>query len=420
MNIMNALFMTGAAGVTALLLAAVFDTPALSLALSLLNIGVALWICRLLPQDTLRMLARILLRLIYRVEVRGLEHLEAAGDRVVIVPNHVSYLDGPLIAAFLPGYPMFAIDTAQAAKWWVRPLLAGADIYPMDPTRPMATKSLVKALRAGRRCVIFPAGRLNITGGALMTSYDGPALIADKGEAMVLPVRIDGVEFTPFSRLGSRLRQRWFPKVTITLYQPRRLAIPAELRGRGRRQRAGLMLYEIMSEMLARRADPPSLFAALLAARAAHGGKHPILADPIAGSLAYNRVIVASLVLDRRLARVAKQGEAVGLMVPNSIGAAVAFFGLEANGRVPAMLNHTAGADAVLSACRTAGLRVVVTSRRFIELAKLETLAERLAEAVDIVWLEDLRGQLGLADKIYGLFALPFAAWRHRRLGIAA
>src|SRR5205085_1033221 len=125
MNIMNALFMAGAAVITALLLALGFRTPDLWLVLGILNAGVALWICRLLPQDTLRMLARIVLRLAYRVEVQGLEHLAAAGERAVIVPNHVSYLDGPLIAAFLPGYPMFAIDTAQAAKWWARPLLAG-------------------------------------------------------------------------------------------------------------------------------------------------------------------------------------------------------------------------------------------------------------------------------------------------------
>ena len=199
MNIMNALFMTGAALVTALLLAAGLHTPDLFLVLGAINIGVALWICRLLPQDTLRLLARIALRLAYRVELRGAEHLAAAGERVIIVPNHVSFLDGPLIAAFLPGNPIFAIDTAQAARWWARPLLAGADVYAMDPTRPMATKSLVKALRRGRQCVIFPEGRLNVTGGALMKVYDGPALIADKGDAMVLPVRINGVEFTPFS-----------------------------------------------------------------------------------------------------------------------------------------------------------------------------------------------------------------------------
>ncbi|MGD9618007.1 MAG: acyl-[ACP]--phospholipid O-acyltransferase [Alphaproteobacteria bacterium] len=424
MNIVNALFMAAAAAVTAVLLIAGFAIPDLWLTLAILNAGVALWICRLLPQDALRMLARIVLRLAYQVELRGAEHLASAGERVVIVPNHVSYLDGPLIAAFLPGNPIFAIDTAEAARWWVRPLLAGADIHPMDPTRPMATKSLIHALRQGRQCVIFPEGRLNVTGGALMKIYDGPALIADKGEAPVLPVRIDGVEFTPFSRLargqGGRLRRRWFPKVTITLYEPRLLPIPAELRGRARRHRAGLVLYDAMSDMMARRPDPPSLFGALLAARAAHGGNHPIMADPTGGPLSYNRVIAASLVLGRRLSRHTEHGEAVGVMLPNSIGAGVAFLALQAAGRIPAMLNHTAGTDAVLSACRTAELRLVITSCRFVELAKLDVLAAALADAVEIVWLEDLRATLGVSDKLYGLVAPVLAAPRHRRLGIAA
>jgi acyl-[acyl-carrier-protein]-phospholipid O-acyltransferase/long-chain-fatty-acid--[acyl-carrier-protein] ligase len=419
-NIVNALFMTGAAVATAILIAAGLRTPDLYLVLGIMNAGVAFWICKLLPQDVLRMLARIALRLAYRVELRGLENLAAAGERVIIVPNHVSFLDGPLIAAFLPGTPMFAIDTAQAAKWWARPLLAGADIYPMDPTRPMGTKALIKAVRDGRQCVIFPEGRINVTGGVLMKVYDGPALIADKGDAAVLPVRIDGAELTPFSRLGGRLRRRWFLKITITLYEARRLAIPPVLRGRSRRHRAGLMLYDVMSETMARRGDPLSLFGAVLAARNAHGGKHPILADPTAGPLTYDRVLAASLVLGRRFAHHARQGEAIGLMVPNSIGAAVAFLALQATGRVPAMLNHTAGTDAVLSACRTAQLRTVITSRRFIEIAKLESLAERLASAVEIVWLEDLRAELGLIDKLYGLFASRFAARWHRRLGILA
>lgn len=423
MNIMNALFMAAAAVLTALLLIAGFTIPDLWLILAILTACVALWICRLLPQDALRMLARIVLWLAYRVELRGAEHLASAEERVVIVPNHLSYLDGPLIAAFLPGYPMFAIDTAQAAKWWVKPLLAGADIYTLDPLRPMSTKSLIQAVRAGRQCVIFPEGRLNTTGGALMKVYDGPALIADKGDAPVLPVRIDGVEFTPFSRLsrqGGRLRRRWFPKVTITLYPPRRLAIPAELRGRDRRHRAGLALYDAMSDMMARRPDPPSLFGALLDARQAHGGHHPIMADPTGGPLTYNRIIAASLVLGRRVSRHTGRGETVGVMLPNSIAAGLAFLSLQAEGRVPAMINFTAGVDPVLSACRTAEVRIVITSRRFIELAKLDALADALAGAVKIIWLEDLRATLGLADKLYGLLAPHVAASRHRRLGIAA
>jgi acyl-[acyl-carrier-protein]-phospholipid O-acyltransferase / long-chain-fatty-acid--[acyl-carrier-protein] ligase len=418
-NVVNALFMAGAAAVTAGLIAAGLDTPALFLILGVANALVTVWICKLLPQDVVRMLARMLFRLAYRVEVTGLENVAAAGDRVIIVPNHVSFLDAPLVAAFLPGLPVFAIDPPQMQRWWVRPFLSAVDVFPMEPSRPMAAKSLIKAIREGSRCVIFPEGRLNVTGGALMKVYDGPAMIADKSEAMVLPVRLDGVEFTPFSRLAGRLRQRWFPKVTITILPPRKLAVPGELRGRARRHRAGAALYDIMSEMMARRSNPPSLFAALLEARAAHGGGHRIIEDPTTAPLTYDRAIAASLVLGRRLARGTTRGDKVGLMLPNSVGAALAFLALQGTGRVPAMLNHTAGADGVLSACRTAGLRRVISSRRFVELAKLAALAERLAAEVELIWLEDVREKLGIIDKLYGAIALRFAASLHRRLVIS-
>jgi acyl-[acyl-carrier-protein]-phospholipid O-acyltransferase/long-chain-fatty-acid--[acyl-carrier-protein] ligase len=409
----------GAAAVTAGLIAAGLDTRALFLILGIANALVTVWICKLLPQDVLRMLARILFRLVYRVEVSGIENVATAGDRVIIVPNHVSFLDAPLVAAFLPGLPVFAIDPAQMQRWWVRPFLSAVNVFPMEPSRPMAAKSLIKTIKEGGRCVIFPEGRLNVTGGALMKVYDGPALIADKSDAMVLPVRLDGIEFTPFSRLAGRLRRRWVPKVTITILPPRKLAVPSELRGRARRHRAGAALYDIMSEMMARRSNPPSLFAAVLEARAAHGGGHRIIEDPATAPLTYDRTIAASLVLGRRLARGTARGDKVGLMLPNSVGAALAFLALQATGRAPAMLNHTAGIDGVLSACRTAGLHRVITSRRFVELAKLAALAERLAAEVELIWLEDIRERLGVIDKLYGAIALRFAASLHRRLVIS-
>ncbi|MBV8937901.1 MAG: MFS transporter, partial [Alphaproteobacteria bacterium] len=118
-NVVNALFMAGAAAVTAALIAAGLDTPALFLILGVANALVTVWICKLLPRDVLRLLARTIFRLAYRVEVAGLENVAAAGDRVIIVPNHVSFLDAPLVAAFLPGVPVFAIDPSQMQRWWV-------------------------------------------------------------------------------------------------------------------------------------------------------------------------------------------------------------------------------------------------------------------------------------------------------------
>src|SRR3546814_1640356 len=71
-----------------------------------------------------------------------------------------------------------------------------------------------------------------------MKVYEGPGMIADKSDAPILPVRIDGAQFTHFSRLKGKFRLRLFPKITITVLPPRRFDIPDEARGRRRRQLA--------------------------------------------------------------------------------------------------------------------------------------------------------------------------------------
>ncbi|HEV2300769.1 MAG TPA: 1-acyl-sn-glycerol-3-phosphate acyltransferase, partial [Stellaceae bacterium] len=271
----------------------------------------------------LRRLGRGLFRLVYRVEVRGLANLAAAGERAVIVVNHVSFLDGPLVGAFLPGNPLYAVDPEQLRHWWARPFLAAVETYLLDPRRPIGLRSLIEAVEAGRQCVIFPEGRINVTGGALMKIYEGSAMIADRGGAIVVPVRLDGPELTPFSRLGGQLRRRLFPRIAITICEPRRLALPEGLRGRAHRHRAGTALYDLMSEMMARRPDPPSLYLALLAARRMHGAGRPIIEDASPSALSYRGVAAASETLGRRLARATRQGESVGLLLPNSVAAAV-------------------------------------------------------------------------------------------------
>ena len=116
---------------------------------------------------------------------------------------------------------MLAIDTQTAKLRWVAPFLSLLDTFPMDPTNAMSTKALIKAVREDRHCVIFPEGRLTITG-TLMRVYEGPGMIADKADAMVVPVRIDGAEYTPYSRLAGKARIRWFPKITLSILPPRK------------------------------------------------------------------------------------------------------------------------------------------------------------------------------------------------------
>ena len=416
-NIVNALFMVVSAIGTIAMLAQDFTVTDVFLTIAVLNAGVAVYICKLLPQELLKAIAAALFRLVYRVEVKGLENYAKAGDKAVVVVNHVSFLDGPLLAALLPGLPTFAVDTNIAKRWWLKPFLALVDACPVDPTSPFSTKTLIRAVEAGRKCVIFPEGRITVTG-ALMKVYEGPGMIADKADAPIVPVRIDGAQYTPFSRLRGKLRLRWFPKITVTVMEPKRFTLDAGASGRQRRQIAGRKLQDEMARLIFETCDVDrTLFDALLEARAVHGGSKPVVEDVERQPMSYDRLVLGSLVLGRRLAALSAAGERVGVMLPNAAASVATFFALQAFGRVPAMLNFSVGPRSVGSACRTAELKTVVTSRRFVELGKLEPVIEKIKGHVAIVYLEDIRARIGLADKLYGLALRPFAGAQHRRHG---
>jgi acyl-[acyl-carrier-protein]-phospholipid O-acyltransferase/long-chain-fatty-acid--[acyl-carrier-protein] ligase len=119
-------------------------------------------------------------------------------------------------------------------------------------------------------------------------------------------------------------------------------------------------------------------------------------------------------VLGRKLARLTTPGERVGVLLPNASGTAVTFFALEATGRIPALLNFTTGLANMQAALKAAEIRTILTSRRFLEAAKLVDLAARLGETAQLVHLEDLRSKIGLADKLAGYFAGRFARWTYR------
>jgi acyl-[acyl-carrier-protein]-phospholipid O-acyltransferase/long-chain-fatty-acid--[acyl-carrier-protein] ligase len=407
-NVMNALFMVAAALVTVVLLKLDFTIPQIFLTVSVLNLGVAVYICKLLPEALVRSVLRAVLVLLFRVEVRGMEHYDSAGKRVLIIANHTSLLDAALIAAFLPEKLHFAVNTFYARKWWMKLALAVVHALPVDPTNPLAMKALIDLLKQDQKCMVFPEGRLTVTG-ALMKIYEGPGMIADKAGAALLPVRIDGAQFSVLSRLRGKVRIRWFPKITLTILPAQKFDFSDAVKGRARRQMASARLYDVMSEMMFRSTDvEKTLFGALLDAARVHGMRQIIAEDVERKPLNYGQFLVRSFVLGRVLGRTTAGAE-VGIMLPNTVVTALTFFALQATGRVPAMLNFSAGAAAIVQACGIAKLRSVITSQRFIRTAKLEPVVAALAEAgVAVLYLEDVAKQVDLADKLFGLAARRF------------
>jgi acyl-[acyl-carrier-protein]-phospholipid O-acyltransferase/long-chain-fatty-acid--[acyl-carrier-protein] ligase len=404
-NVLNAAFMAGSTvAVAALQWATGLGTPGVFIMLGVAGLGVAFVIGRTMPASALSDALSIIYRALFRIEVKGLENLHNAGHNVIIALNHVSFLDAGLAMSLRSRKPVFAIDIGISKKWWVRPFMQLTRAIPLDPMKPMATRTLINAVKAGEALIIFPEGRITVTG-SLMKVYDGAALIADKTDAEVVPVRIEGLEQTPFSRLSrSQVRRRWFPKVKVTVLEPVKLSVDPALKGRARRQAAGAALYGIMSDLVFRTTSTDrTVFQALLQAAEDHGRGRVAVEDPVSGELSYRKLLMGVAILGDKLMRYAPVGGTVGVMLPNANGAVVTFFALMTAGRVPAMINFTAGATNILAACRAAEVTTILTSRVFVEKGRLDNMVAAVAKQVTIVYLEDIRPTITLLDKIRGL-----------------
>jgi acyl-[acyl-carrier-protein]-phospholipid O-acyltransferase / long-chain-fatty-acid--[acyl-carrier-protein] ligase len=405
-NIINALFMVASAVAISLMLLNDFSVVEVFLVIALLNGLVAIYISSLLPEALVRSILQWIFHTFYRLEVKGLENYQKIGDKTIIVANHLSLLDAALIGAYIPERVCFAINTQIARKWCFRPFLMLADTIALDPTNPMSTRLLIDRVKKGMKIVIFPEGRLTLTG-SLMKIYEGPALIANKSGAQLLPIIISGAQYTPFSRLRGKVRIRLFPKISLTLMPPASFDIPQPVRGRKRRQLAGIKLYDIMANMMFQSNNLQlTLFQSLLDAKTIHGSTHLIAEDIERKPLTYAQFITRCFILGNAFRKVTQKGENVGIFLPNMVSTLVSFFGLQAFGRIPSMLNYSTNEKNLLSACRTTHINLVITSRKFIKAGKFSGMINGLEKQnITILYLEDVRDRISILDKLFGQLA---------------
>jgi len=360
-------------------------------------------------------LVKRLLRAVIRPLVTGDPGFLKRGEPVLVVANHVSALDVLVLACVLPLEPVFLVSRDALRSAAVRSLFRLFDGWQADLSEPMTLRRLARLVAAGRSVVVFPEGRVSRTG-SLMKLYDAPAVVAARSGVTVVPVHLAGTGETHRVGAATRLRNLLGRRIRVHVGAPARLVLPGGLPARERRRQAAARLSVLMQRTLVEARPRRSLFSALIDAAEQHGRSIRIMEDVSQVEQSYAALLKAALALGRLMSRESREGEIVGVLMPNVFPAVGLVFGLSAFGRAPAILNYSAGPEALRHSVEVAGIRTVVTSRKFVQTARLERLLRAL-QGARVLYLEDLRECLTIADK---LWLVGWALRSPRRVAVAS
>ena len=348
---------------------------------------------------------RSIFKLLFRVEVSG-DKSTFINPRTLIVANHESFIDGLLLGLMMPVNAVFVVHTQIASRPLFRFILRFVSHLAVDSTSPLAMKQIVKLVETGQAVVIFPEGRITNTG-SLMKVYDGAAFVAAKTGATIVPVRIDGAARSYFGRLGGTYPRKLFPKVTIAIQPRRSIPMPDLPSAKQRRRRSGELLRQILLDMLVATRPQRTLFEAFLDGMATLGSNYKLVEDVRLKEESYGSLLKMALGLMRLMSRLSKPQEVIGILTPNAAPTLGLVLALSAGKRVPALLNYTAGAEGLRAACIAANIKTIISSRTFLEKARLVPIVEQLT-GVHIHYLEDLKSTISLSDKLWVIWHLIF------------
>lgn len=352
---------------------------------------------------------RALLAFWFKVELRGNYQPE---PNSVIIANRTSKIDLLLLAAFLPEQLTVAFSPHSSGKLWMKIMQLFADVIVIDSTSAFAARALVKAIREGKRCVIFPQG-IGLQEESLKV-FDAPGMVLQKAGASVIPIRIDGAQHSIFSISKDKHLIRLFPKVILHVLPTQ--SYIQDVNKPLNRNAMSTRLFRLISELtFANSFQPMPMFEALIQGVALGTKNKTKIEDANRVPLTPKQFLARCFILGRQIKKQTQVGEHVGIMLPTTIAGMVTFFALHAYRRIPAMLNFSLGLHNLLATCKVAEVKTIYTARQFITTAKLEGLVEELQKAgLNVYFLEDFKSSIKLGHKLSGLLKgmFPFRAYQ--------
>ena len=363
------------------------------------------------PRPVHQELLDVMIKVVFRWLLKWLfgfsawnEGVLAAPGPVLLIPNHVSWLDWLFIVVCLdPDWKFVVSRTSAETSWLHRKIMLNRRTFPIDGTSPYAVKRMAEYLEGNGRLVLFAEGRLSRTG-CLMKLFDGTGFLLHKTRAKLITCYVRGPHRLRLPSSPNGDKKFWLPKTSVHFSD---ILTPPHLEHLSTSQARVRLTNWLRDQMVRQQFEtevkmgPPTVLEAIVAT-ARQRPKHRVLED-VSQRMHYRRLLTGSVLLARQFERVLGSDDAsrIGVLLPNVNATPVTLLALWASGKIPAVLNYSTGPVVMLACAELAGLKKVVTSRTFLEKARLNV--DALSQAgIQFIYIEDIRGQISAWQKIAG------------------
>jgi acyl-[acyl-carrier-protein]-phospholipid O-acyltransferase/long-chain-fatty-acid--[acyl-carrier-protein] ligase len=366
----------------------------------------SIYVLSVVPEFLVRFSLWLLTHTIYRIRIVGQENVPFRGA-ALLVCNHLSHVDGLLVGSCVQRFIRFLVYRPYYEHWAFHRLLKLMKAIPISAGRE-ALASIEQArreLQAGHVVCVFAEGSISRTGNMLPFKR-GFERIVDGLDVPIIPVYLDRVWGSVFSFKGGRFFWKWPLRVPY----PVSVAFGRPLQPPTSAAEARLALQTLGSDVAMERRPADEALGRQFVRTAKHHWWSFSMADATTNRLTFGRVLVAALLLSRRVRRRLPDESSIGVLLPASVGGALANIGLSLAGKVPVNLNFTAGRESMMTAIERCRISTILTSRRFLSKAAIEPLD-------GMVFLEDVMKEIGYGAKIrMQLTAFLLPAWALNRL----
>ena len=396
-NVLNTLGMLAAAGLFWLLGAVLhFTNDQIILMFGLFTLAGTVYVVLRVPDFFIRFTLWMLTHTIYRITIVGRPNIPLRGPALIVV-NHVSVVDGGLVGASLQRFVRFMVYgpyfRLPVVNWLMRRMHA-------IPVTAGSRREVVAALEraraelvAGHVVCIFAEGAISRTGN-LLPFQRGFERIVKGLDVPIVPVYLDRVWGSVFSFK----RGKFFWKLPERLPYPVTVAWGTPLPSTATATEVRQAITELGSTAMSMRREPNTRLHVEFMRSARRRWSHLAMADTTGQKLTYGRALIGAFAFGRVLERRTAGETTVGTLLPASVGAVLANIGLFIAGKLPVNLNFTIGRESLDLAIRQAGIKTILTSRKFLEKANLP-------EMPGMVFLEDLRKEVTGKDKLLALIS---------------